>query len=98
MRGAAAEFNELRARLRLLLELHRTAATEEARSSLVALLEELFLTLTWNVAVDLLANDWDPDRGLPRPTRSALALVMSEGLGLDQLDPPKDEAAALGAG
>ena len=98
MRGAAAEFNELRARLRLLLELHRTAGTEEARSSLVGLLEELFLTLTWNVAVDLLANDWDPARGLPRPTRSALALVLSDGRLLDQIDPEPDEPTVRGAG
>src|SRR5207302_1014817 len=54
------EFGEMRPRLRLLMELYRNAATEEARATLLALCEDVFLAAAWNVAVDLLDNGWQP--------------------------------------
>jgi hypothetical protein len=54
------EFGEMRPRLRLLMELYRNAANEEARATLLALCEDVFLAAAWNVAVDLLENGWEP--------------------------------------
>jgi hypothetical protein len=54
------EFGEMRPRLRLLMELYRNAATDEARAALLALCEDVFLAAAWNVAVDLLDNGWVP--------------------------------------
>lgn len=63
MGGQPIEFDEMRPRLHLLLELYRNAATEEARTTLMGLCEEVFLAAAWNVAVDLLDNGWQPGLG-----------------------------------
>jgi len=63
MGGTPIEFNEMRPRLHLLLELYRNAATEEARATLMGLFEDVFLAAAWNVAVDLLDNGWQPAVG-----------------------------------
>jgi hypothetical protein len=62
------EFTELRPRLKALLELHRTADTDEARATLVDLFEDVFLATAWHVATDLLENGWEPGfASHPRP-------------------------------
>jgi hypothetical protein len=57
-----AEFGELRPRLKLLVQMHRAARTDEERVELEGLLEELFLATAWYVAEDLLENGWKPVR------------------------------------
>jgi len=54
------EFEALRPRLLMLLELHRTAPTEDARGTVADLFEDVFLATAWNVAQDLLENGWRP--------------------------------------
>ncbi len=54
------EFETLRPRLLVLLEMHRTAPTEEARAVLVELFQDVFLSTAWHVAQDLLENGWSP--------------------------------------
>jgi hypothetical protein len=64
------EFEALRPRLRALLELHRTANTEEGRAAVVELMEDVFLATAWHVALDLLENGWSPglmSTGAARP-------------------------------
>jgi hypothetical protein len=57
-----AEFGELRPRLKLLVQMHRAATTDEEREGLEGKLEELFLATAWHVAEDLLENGWRPVR------------------------------------
>jgi len=59
------EFESLKPRLMLLLEMYRDAGTDEARASLAALFQDVFLAAAWNVATDLLNNGWEPTRGRP---------------------------------
>ena len=54
------EFESLRPRLLVLLEMHRTAPSEEAREVLVELFQDVFLSTAWHVAQDLLENGWSP--------------------------------------
>jgi len=63
----AAEFESLRPRLLMLLELHRTAPTEAARLTLVDLFEDVFLSTAWHVAQDLLENGWSPGFAVAEP-------------------------------
>lgn len=60
MTGGDWEFEALKPRLMLLLEMYRNAATEEARANLTKLFQEVFLATAWNVATDLLNNGWQP--------------------------------------
>lgn len=60
------EFDELRPRLLALLQLHRTAETEQARAVLVEVFEDVFLAAAWHIAQDLLENGWRP--GLIAPS------------------------------
>ena len=60
MKTGPIEFGEMRPRLRLLMELYRNAATDDARATLLTLCEDVFLAAAWNVAVDLLDNGWQP--------------------------------------
>ena len=60
MNAPAMEFADMRPRLKMLLELYRGAATDEARAMLIGLFEDVFLAAAWNVAVDLLDNGWEP--------------------------------------
>jgi len=60
MGGCPIAFDEMRPRLHLLMELYRNAATDEARTTLRGLFEDVFLAAAWNVAVDLLENGWEP--------------------------------------
>lgn len=70
------EFGELRPRLRLLMELYRNAATDDARGTLIALCEDVFLAAAWNVAVDLLENGWEPTiKPASEPRSAHLRLV-----------------------
>lgn len=72
------EFESLKPRLMLLLEMYRDAGTEEARASLAALFQDVFLAAAWNVATDLLENGWQPTR--PRvTTRPQHRLRLVEG-------------------
>jgi hypothetical protein len=71
----AIEFDELRPRLKALLELHRAAQTEEARSALVGLFEDAFLATAWHVAHDLLENGWAPSRPSAGLRRGGLHVV-----------------------
>jgi hypothetical protein len=68
-------FDELRPRLKALLELHRVAQTEEARAALVGLFEEAFLAATWHVAHDLLENGWAPSSPAASGARGHLRVV-----------------------
>jgi hypothetical protein len=72
----STDFADMRPRLHLLMELYRNAATDEARTTLLALCEDVFLATAWNVAVDLLENGWEP-AALPPPTggRARLRVV-----------------------
>jgi hypothetical protein len=54
------EFDELRPRLRTLLELHRIAGTDEERSRIASAFQEAFLATAWHVARDLIENGWAP--------------------------------------
>jgi len=54
------DFSELRPRLKMLLEMHRAATTDEERTTLVELFEDIFLATAWHVAQDLLENGWTP--------------------------------------
>jgi hypothetical protein len=54
------EFEALRPRVRALLELYRSAQTEEAKAVLVGMFEEAFLATAWHVAQDMLDNGWSP--------------------------------------
>ena len=54
------EFESLRPRLMLLLELHRSARTEADRATLADLFEDVFLSTAWHVAQDLLEHGWRP--------------------------------------
>jgi hypothetical protein len=56
----AIEFNELRPKLKALLELHRAAQTDEAREALVGMFQDAFLATAWHVAHDLLQHGWSP--------------------------------------
>jgi len=77
------EFSQLRLQLKVLLEMHRAAATDEERATLMDLFEDVFLATAWHVAQDLLENGWTPGYALavrpkPRPApaaRPALRLV-----------------------
>ncbi|HEX7761297.1 MAG TPA: hypothetical protein VF459_17450 [Caulobacteraceae bacterium] len=60
MSGGKMEFEALKPRLLLLLELYRNAGTDEARANLTSLFEDVFLAAAWNVATDLLNNGWEP--------------------------------------
>lgn len=60
MSGGDWEFEGLKPRLLLLLEMYRNAATDEARANLTALFQDVFLATAWNVATDLLNNGWQP--------------------------------------
>ncbi|MFI4976762.1 MAG: hypothetical protein ACHP84_19695 [Caulobacterales bacterium] len=60
MHAGPTTFEQLRPRLMLLLELHRTAATEEAREALAPLIEDLFLSTAWHVAADMVENGVAP--------------------------------------
>jgi len=53
-------FNELRPRLKALLEFHRAAQTDEAREALVQQFQDAFLATAWHVAHDLLDHGWSP--------------------------------------
>jgi hypothetical protein len=68
-------FDELRPRLKALLELHRVAQTEEARAALVGMFEEAFLATAWHVAHDLLENGWAPSEPTKRTARGRLRVV-----------------------
>jgi hypothetical protein len=54
------ELAAIRPRLLALLELHRTAASEDQRAVLVSLLEDAFLAAAWQIAQDLLEDGWRP--------------------------------------
>jgi hypothetical protein len=73
------EFNALRPRLRALLEMHRTANTEEGRATLVELMEDVFLATAWHVAQDLLDHGWSPGALPPRPVRTSARLRVVGG-------------------
>lgn len=60
MTGGDWEFEGLKPRLLLLLEMYRNAASDEARANLTALFQDVFLATAWNVATDLLNNGWEP--------------------------------------
>lgn len=60
MSGGDWEFEGLKPRLMLLLEMYRNAATDEARANLTSLFQDVFLATAWNVATDLLNNGWQP--------------------------------------
>jgi len=62
------EFEALRPRLLMLLELHRAAEGEEERAMLKDLFQDVFLATAWHVAQDLLENGWTP--GLVAQTAS----------------------------
>jgi hypothetical protein len=62
-----SEFETLRPRLLMLLELHRTAPNEAARLTLVDLFQDVFLSTAWHVAQDLLENGWSPGFSTPEP-------------------------------
>ena len=62
------EFDALRPRLLALLELHRSAQTEEARATLADVLEDVFLSTAWHVAQDLLEHGWRPGFASAEPT------------------------------
>lgn len=53
-------FETLRPRVLALLELHRSAQTDEARAVLVEMFEQAFLAAAWHVAQDMLENGWSP--------------------------------------
>jgi hypothetical protein len=57
---AVVEFDALRPQLLALIEQHRSASTEQARTRIVSRLEEVFLATAWHVAQDLLENGWRP--------------------------------------
>ena len=71
------EFDALRPRLLALLELHRSAPTEEARATLADLFEDVFLSTAWHVAQDLLEHGWRPGftSAEPAPSRNHLRVV-----------------------
>jgi hypothetical protein len=69
------EFDQLRPRLRLLLELHRAAESDEARAKLTQDFEEAFLAAVWHVARDLLDNGWAPVSSEPITRRRHLTVV-----------------------
>jgi hypothetical protein len=72
----AIAFDEIRPRLKALLELHRAAQTEEARAALVELFQDAFLATAWHVAQDLLENGWAPSEAPePKPGRGHLRVV-----------------------
>lgn len=60
MSGGDWEFEGLKPRLLMLLEMYRNAASDEARANLTALFQDVFLATAWNVATDLLNNGWEP--------------------------------------
>jgi hypothetical protein len=64
--SALSEFDAIRPHVMALLELHRAAQTEEARSMLAGLLEEAFFAASWHIAKDLLENGWRPGAAPPR--------------------------------
>jgi hypothetical protein len=66
MSGGDWEFEGLKPRLLLLLEMYRNAGTDEARANLTALFQDVFLATAWNVATDLLNNGWQPSQA-PAP-------------------------------
>jgi hypothetical protein len=70
MSGGEWEFEGLKPRLLLLLEMYRNAATDEARANLTVLFQDVFLATAWNVATDLLNNGWEPTAAAP-PTAVA---------------------------
>ena len=70
------EFEALRPRLLLLLELHRAATTENERATLVELFEDVFLATASHVAQDLLEHGWRPGVAAEHPaTRLHLKVV-----------------------
>ncbi|HZZ87374.1 MAG TPA: hypothetical protein VFE13_03475 [Caulobacteraceae bacterium] len=74
----AIGFDELRPRLKALLELHRAAQTEEARAALMGMFEDAFLATAWHVAHDLLENGWAPSQQPSGPrARGGLRVVRS---------------------
>ena len=80
MKARQIEFAEMRPRLIMLLELYRSAGSEEARATTLGLFEDAFLAAAWNVAVDLLDNGWTPVETTeapvsPRAAPSHLRLV-----------------------
>jgi hypothetical protein len=77
--AAFQEFHQLRPRLRLLLELHRTAETDEARARLAQNLEDAFLAAAWHIARDLLDNGWAPVSSEPITHRRHLTVVNGGG-------------------
>ncbi len=70
MSGGDWEFEGLKPRLLLLLEMYRNAATDEARANLTTLFQDVFLATAWNVATDLLNNGWQPSQA-PAPLLEA---------------------------
>jgi len=60
------------------LELHRAAQTEEARTTLMDLFEDVFLATAWHVARDLLDNGWEPGFTSPSVSHSHLRVVKDE--------------------
>ena len=78
--GSGAEFDGLRPRLKLLLELHGRAETDEERAQIALAFEDLFLATAWNVARDLLDNGYQPVVRSPsrRTTLGELKLVDRE--------------------
>lgn len=89
------EFNELRPRLRALLELHRAAATEETRRMLAGQFEDVFLTTAWHVARDLLENGWSPGFAAPAAVKTPIA-VRGDHLRLVVFGDDQAEAHAAG--
>ncbi len=74
------EFEALRPRLMMLLEMHRAAGTEDERSALADLLQDVFLSTAWHIAEDLLRNGWRP--GLvtaPSPKPAAAPAAVRAG-------------------
>lgn len=67
MTGGDWEFEGLKPRLLLLLEMYRNAASDEARANLTGLFQDVFLATAWNVATDLLNNGWQPTAPPPMP-------------------------------
>jgi hypothetical protein len=73
------EFDELRPRLKVLLELHRAAESEADRAALMDMFADVFLSTAWHVAQDLLENGWTPGFASASGGREHLHLRVVEG-------------------
>ena len=83
LRSAPAEaFDQVRPRLLALLEMHRAATTDDARTRVASAFEAVFLASAWHVATDLLENGWRPPAPTgPSPSSAVLRLVGGTDIG-----------------